>query len=61
MTMFNPPHPGSILKKDIFPELDITDTEAANSWLSMQTDYDLWQARQNPIPNIKHVKRTLAA
>ena len=30
MTMFNPPHPGSILKKDILPELDITVTEAAN-------------------------------
>ena len=98
MTMFNPPHPGSILKEDILPELDITVTEAANqlgvsrtalsrvingkaaisaemairleawlsaptanSWLSMQTEYDLWQARQNPIPNIKHVERTLAA
>ena len=27
--MFNPPHPASILREDIFPELGITVTEAA--------------------------------
>jgi hypothetical protein len=29
MTMFNPPHPGSILKEDVLPELGIGVTEAA--------------------------------
>jgi addiction module HigA family antidote len=29
MTMFNPPHPGSILKEDVLPELGISVTEAA--------------------------------
>lgn len=29
MTMHNPPHPGSILREDILPGLDITVTEAA--------------------------------
>jgi addiction module HigA family antidote len=29
MTMFNPPHPGSILKNDVLPELGISVTEAA--------------------------------
>ena len=29
MTMFNPPHPGSILKEDLLPELGIGVTEAA--------------------------------
>jgi len=28
--MYNPPHPGSILKEDILPELDISITEAAS-------------------------------
>ncbi len=30
MSMYNPPHPGSILKEDILPELDISITEAAS-------------------------------
>lgn len=29
MTMFNPPHPASIIREDILPELEITVTEAA--------------------------------
>ncbi|RKZ90767.1 MAG: addiction module antidote protein, HigA family [Gammaproteobacteria bacterium] len=29
MTMHNPPHPGSILKEDILPELGLSVTEAA--------------------------------
>lgn len=85
MTMFNPPHPGEILKEDILPELDLNVTEAAKkigvtrvalsrvlngqagisiamalkiekwlgvanggsarSWLDMQLDYDLFNAR----------------
>jgi len=28
--MFNPPHPGELLKEDVLPELDVTVTEAAN-------------------------------
>ncbi|MFI3157759.1 MAG: HigA family addiction module antitoxin [Methylococcaceae bacterium] len=81
MTMFNPPHPGSILKEDVLPELGLGVTEAAaqlgvlrclalsmaarlsvriwmnsptaESWVRMQAEYDLWQARQKPRPNIK--------
>lgn len=30
MTMFNPPHPGEIIKEDIIPGLAITVTEAAS-------------------------------
>lgn len=92
MTMFNPPHPGSILKEDILPELGIGVTEAAvqlgvsrvtlsrvvnckaaisadmairleawlnnptaDNWIKMQAEYDLWQARQKPRPDIKPV------
>jgi len=29
MTMHNPPHPGSILREDILPEMNLTVTEAA--------------------------------
>ena len=86
--MFNPPHPGELLKEDVLPELGITVTEAASqlgvtrvafsriingkagispdmalrlaawlnstpeSWLNMQTAYDLWQAKQKPRPKI---------
>jgi addiction module HigA family antidote len=90
MTTFNPLHPGSILKEDVLPELDIGVTEAATqlgvsrvalsrvingraaisadmairleawmngptaeSWVRMQAEYNLWQARQKPRPNIK--------
>lgn len=28
--MFNPPHPGEILREDVLPELGLTVTEAAN-------------------------------
>ncbi len=91
--MYNPPHPGYILKEDILPELGISITEAANqlgvsrvalsrvingkaaisaemairfeawlngptaeTWVRMQAEYDLWQARQKtqlPITPIK--------
>lgn len=86
--MFNPPHPGELLKEDVLPDLGITVTEAAqqlsvtrvtlsriingkagispdmalrlaawlgttpDSWLNMQTAYDLWQAEQKPRPTI---------
>ncbi len=89
MVMFNPPHPGSILKEDVLPELGLKVSEAAaqlgvsrvalsrvingrsaisadmairletwmngptaESWLHMQANYDLWQARQKPRPYI---------
>ena len=90
MAMFNPPHPGSILKEDVLPELGLGVTEAAaelgvsrvalsrvvngraaisaelairleawmngpsaESWVRMQAEYDLWQARQKSRPTIK--------
>ena len=98
MTMFNPPHPGSILIEDILPELGIGVTEAAiqlgvsrvtlsrvvnckaaisadmairleawlnnptaDNWIIMQAEYDLWQARQKPRPDIKPVVAAHAA
>jgi addiction module HigA family antidote len=94
MTIFNPPHPGSILKEDLMTEIGIGVTEAAKqlgvsrvafsrvingraaisvdmalrlevwmstpsaeSWIRMQTEYDLWQARQKPRPAIKPISR----
>ena len=90
MAMFNPPHPGSILKEDVLHELGIGVTEAAaqlgvsrvalsrlvngraainadmairleawmkapsaETWVRMQAEYDLWQARQKPRPCVK--------
>ncbi|POZ52892.1 HigA family addiction module antitoxin [Methylovulum psychrotolerans] len=96
MAMFNPPHPGSILKEDVLPELGLGVTEAAaqlgvsrvtlsrvingraaisaemairlglwlnvpsaESWVRMQAEYDLWQARQKPRPDVlvQHLAR----
>ena len=98
MTMFNPPHPGSILKEDVLPELGISITEAAiqlgvsritlsrvvngragisadmairleawmngptaETWVRMQGEYDLWQARQKPRPTITPIEISHAA
>ena len=98
MTMFNPPHPGSILKEDVLPELGISITEAAiqlgvsritlsrvvngraaisadmairlevwmngpaaETWVRMQAEYDLWQARQKPRPTITPIEISHAA
>jgi len=98
MTIFNPPHPGSILKEDVLPELGIGVTEAAaqlgvsrvalsrvingraaisadmairleawmkaptaEAWVRMQAEYDLWQARQKPKPQVKPVEIPHAA
>jgi addiction module HigA family antidote len=92
MAMFNPPHPGSILKGDVLPELGLGVNEAArqlgvsrvtlsrvlngraavsaemalrleawlsgptaDSWMRMQADYDLWQARQRPAPVVERI------
>ena len=30
MTMFNPPHPGLVIREDVLPDLGLTVTEAAN-------------------------------
>lgn len=98
MAMFNPPHPGSILKEDVLPELGIGVTEAAvqlgvsrvalsrvingkaaisaemalrleawtngptaETWVTMQAEYDLWQARQKPKPIVTPAARPQAA
>jgi addiction module antidote protein, HigA family len=98
MAMFNPPHPGSILKDDVLPELGIGVTEAAaqlgvsrvalsrvvngkaaisaemairleawmngptaETWVKMQAEYDLWQARQKPKPTVTPAPRPKAA
>ncbi len=98
MSMYNPPHPGSILKEDILPELDISITEAATqlgisrvalsrvingkaaisaemairleawisgptaeTWVRMQAEYDLWQARQKTTLSITPIKVDHAA
>ena len=92
MSMYNPPHPGFILREDVLPDLGYSVTEAAHqlgvsrvtlsrlihgkagispdmalrleawlngpsaeTWLRMQTEYDLWQARQQPRPKIERV------
>lgn len=92
MTMFNPPHPGAMLKEDVLPELGLGVNEAArqlgvsrvtlsrvlngraavsaemalrleawlpgptaDSWVRMQADYDLWQARQRPAPSVQRI------
>src|SRR5580692_9638654 len=82
MAMFNPPHPGEIIREDCLKPLSLTVTAAAawldvsrqslsevlnghngvsaemairlekagwsnaETWLGVQTAYDLWQARQ---------------
>jgi antitoxin HigA-1 len=91
--MFNPPHPGEVLRDGVLDGTGITVTEAARqlgvtraalsrilngragvspdmavrlgkwldhspeSWLRMQMDYDLWQAKRRPRPNIRPLKR----
>jgi len=96
--MYNPLHPGYILKEDILPELGISITEAANqlgvsrvalsrvingkaaisaemairfeawlsgptaeTWVRMQAEYDLWQARQKIQLSITPIKVPHAA
>lgn len=91
--MFNPPHPGEVLKDGVFEGGGISVTDAARqlgvsrvqlsrllngragvsadmairlamwlggspeSWLRMQTDYDLWQSQQRGRPIVKRLKR----
>lgn len=94
--MFNPPHPGEILKEDVLPALGITVTDAARqlgvtrvalsriingragispdmalrlaawlepsaeSWLKMQSVYDLWQAEHKSRPVIQPAREMSA-
>ena len=94
MNMFNPSHPGDILREDILPELNLTVTDAANqlgvsrvalsrmingrsalsadmairlaqwlggeaeTWLRLQMQYDLWQAKKKSRAKVKPVSRT---
>lgn len=91
--MFNPPHPGEVLKDGVFEGGEISVTDAARqlgisrvqlsrllngragvsaamairlamwlggspeSWLRMQSDYDLWQSQQQGRPVVKRLKR----
>ena len=57
--MYNPPHPGEILKADVLPELGLSLRLAdwlppsAESWLRMQAAFDLWKASKKRRPKIK--------
>ncbi len=88
--MFNPPHPGEVLRDGVFDgNITVTDFAerigmsrvalsrvlhgaaaispdmalrlegalgtSAESWLAMQADYDLWQARKNA-PKVKRMR-----
>lgn len=92
MAMFNPPHPGTILKEDVLSGLGLGVFEAArqlgvsrvtlsrvvngkagvsaemalrleawlngptaDSWMRMQADYDLWQARQKAAFQVERI------
>ena len=53
MNLHNPPHPGEIIREDCLKPLNLTVKEAAEglgstpeTWLAMQMQYDLWQAKQ---------------
>lgn len=89
--MFNPPHPGEVLRDGVFEGTDMTVTAfaqrigvsrvalsrvlngsaavspdmalrlegalgtSAETWLAMQADFDLWQARRRA-PKVKRIK-----
>jgi antitoxin HigA-1 len=89
MDMFNPPHPGLVLREYLPEGMQITEVAqrlgvsrvalsrvvnqhaaisadmalrleaalntSASMWLGMQADYDLWQARQKPIPKVERL------
>jgi antitoxin HigA-1 len=89
MEMFNPPHPGEVLR-DYLPEgMQVTEAAqrlgvsrvtlsrvlnghasisadmalrleaalgtSAAMWVGLQADYDLWHARQKPIPKVERL------
>ena len=89
--MYNPPHPGEVLKDGVFTDSGLTVTDAARqlgvsrvqlsrllngraaltadmslrlaewlggsaeSWLRMQADFDLCQARKKPAPKVERL------
>ena len=87
MDMFNPPHPGEVLREYLPENMQVTEAAqklgvsrvtlsrvlngrasisadmalrleaalgtSASMWLGMQADYDLWQARQKPLPKVE--------
>jgi addiction module HigA family antidote len=89
MPMFNPPHPGEVLREylptgmqvnkaaqklgvsrvtlsrvlngrssisaDMALRLEASLGTSASMWVSMQADYDLWQARQKPLPKVERL------
>lgn len=55
--MFNPPHPASILREDISPELALRleqwlGNTTAETWLKMQLAFDLWRVQQKGLPKV---------
>lgn len=89
MDMFNPPHPGQVLREYLPENMQVTEAAqklgisrvtlsrvlngraaisadmalrleaalgtSASMWLGMQADYDLWQARQKPLPKVEQL------
>ena len=89
--MYNPPHPGEILRADYLEPLELTVTEAAGAlgvtrktlsalvneragissamahrlskafdttpefWVNLQTQYDLWQARETDLGSVRRL------
>lgn len=87
MDMFNPPHPGEVLREYLPENMQVTEAAhrlgvsrvtlsrvlngrasisadmalrleaalgtSAGMWLGMQAEYDLWQARQKPLPKVE--------
>ena len=63
--MHNPPHPGEILRADYIGPLELSATEAARAlgvtrttpelWVNLQTQYDLWQARETDLSGVQRL------
>lgn len=87
MDMFNPPHPGEVLREYLPEGMQVTEAAgklgvsrvtlsrvlngrasisadmalrlsvalgtSAKFWIGLQGDYDLWQARQKPMPKVE--------
>jgi plasmid maintenance system antidote protein VapI len=64
--MHNPPHPGEFIPGGaVSPEMALRLSKAPGrspeSWLAMQSNYDLWYARQNvKLGNVGKIKLTAA-
>lgn len=89
MDMFNPPHPGDVLREYLPGDMHVTEVAqrlgvsrvtlsrvlnghaaisadmalrleaamgtSASMWIGMQADYDLWLARQKPLPKVERL------